>query len=106
MAQATVKHLPEEFSAEALDSALDDGSDSRDLEVPTSIANVRLRTSADLGADSWESSVNSRFHGSPENMQFFVDLHRSNPEACHRLAEAVTVLPEVGTELLGFRLLG
>jgi serine/threonine protein kinase/tetratricopeptide (TPR) repeat protein len=51
--------------------------------------------------DSWGSS----FKGSPEEAQLFIDLHRSNPEAAHRLAQAVTALPEVGTELLGFRLL-
>jgi eukaryotic-like serine/threonine-protein kinase len=106
MVQVAVKHPPAEISTGPLGSAADDGRDSGDLEVPTSVANVRLRTSAELGEDSSGSSIKSRFEGSPEKMEFFVDLHRSDPEACHRLAEAVTVLPEVGTELLGFRLLG
>src|SRR5207248_4888282 len=80
-------------------------SDMSALEAPTSVAKVRLQTSADLGVDSWGSSVKSCIQGSPEKMELFVDLHRSDPQACHRLAEAVTALPEVGTELLGFRLL-
>src|SRR5260370_26898729 len=100
MVQATAKPAAE-FGAGPLGGALAVGSDSGDLEVATSVAKVRLRTAADLDlvADSWESSVKSCFQGSPEKMQLFVDLHRSDPEACHRLAEAVTVLPEVGTEL-------
>jgi serine/threonine protein kinase/Flp pilus assembly protein TadD len=75
-----------------------------DLECLTSVAEVRLRSAQEIRAP-WESSVKSSFRGSPEEMKLFVDLHRSDPEACHRLVEAVTALPEVGTELLGFRLL-
>ncbi len=69
-------------------------------EDATSVAAVRLRTPADL-ASSWPSS----FQGPAEQAQFFVELHRSDPEAAHRLANAVIALPEVGTEFLGFRLL-
>jgi serine/threonine protein kinase/tetratricopeptide (TPR) repeat protein len=76
-----------------------------ELEFATSVAEVRLQSPGQLAIDPWESSVKSSFHASPEKMQLFVDLHRSDPEACHRLVEAVTALPEVGTELLGFRLL-
>jgi serine/threonine protein kinase/tetratricopeptide (TPR) repeat protein len=77
------------------------GGDSEHLDLATCVAAVRLRTPAELGASSWQSS----FKGSSDKAQLFVDLHRSNPEAAHRLTAAVTALPEVGTELLGFRLL-
>jgi serine/threonine protein kinase len=33
------------------------------------------------------------------------EVHRSDPDAADRLAQAVTAMPEVGTEFLGFRLL-
>jgi serine/threonine protein kinase/Flp pilus assembly protein TadD len=35
----------------------------------------------------------------------FLDLHRTDPQAAHRLAEAVTAMPEVGSDFVGFRLL-
>jgi serine/threonine protein kinase/tetratricopeptide (TPR) repeat protein len=81
------------------------GSAGSDLDCLTSVAEVRVQNLPQGGNIPWDSSVKSSFHGSPEQVQLFVDLHRSDPEACHRLVEAVTALPEVGTELLGFRLL-
>jgi serine/threonine protein kinase/tetratricopeptide (TPR) repeat protein len=83
----------------------DFSSDCSDLDFATAVAGVRLRTPAELGMGSWASSVQQSCHGSAGKAARFVDLHRSDPQACHRLAEAVTILPEVGTELLGFRLL-
>jgi serine/threonine protein kinase/tetratricopeptide (TPR) repeat protein len=81
------------------------GNEAGDLECLTSVAEVRLQSPQQNGVGPWDSSVHSSFRGSPDQLQLFVDLHRSDPEACHRLVEAVTALPEVGTELLGFSLL-
>jgi serine/threonine protein kinase/Flp pilus assembly protein TadD len=53
------------------------------------------------GIDSWCSS----FRGSAVHAELFRDVHRSDPDAASRLAEAVTTLPEVGTDFLGFRLI-
>jgi hypothetical protein len=103
MAPATVNPPPGGLEKESTGSNPEIGIDLAKLEFATSV-NVRPRTAAEAGMSSWESSVKSSFQGSPEKMQFFVDLHRSDPEGCHRLAEAVTAPPEVGTELLGFRL--
>src|SRR5262249_7616699 len=44
-------------------------------------------------------------HGPPEQAELFADLHRSDPEADHLQAQSAVAMPEVGTELLGFRLL-
>src|SRR5207249_12003510 len=60
----------------------------------------RLQRAEDL--DSWCDS----FAGSPDHARLFLDLHRSDPQAAHRLAMALTVMPDVGTEFLGFRLVG
>ncbi len=38
--------------------------------------------------------------------ELFRAVHRSDPEAAHRLAEAVLQMPEVGSDFLGFRLAG
>jgi serine/threonine protein kinase/tetratricopeptide (TPR) repeat protein len=84
---------------------LEASSGSAELGHATAVAQVRVQQAGDVGVPPWDSSVNSSFHGNSEQMQLFIDLHRSDPEACHRLVEAVTALPEVGTELLGFRLL-
>jgi eukaryotic-like serine/threonine-protein kinase len=69
------------------------------LEAATSHQEIRLQGPEDLG--SWQDSV----HGKPEHAGLFLDLHRSDAEAAGRLAQAVTAMPEVGTEFLGFRLL-
>src|SRR5579859_3314584 len=105
MARGTLPQTPEEFLAPPPSDASDVGNPGSDLDCCTSVAEVRVRSAEQLGGTPWDSSVNSSYHGSPQQMQLFVDLHRSDPEACHRLADAVTALPEVGTELLGFRLL-
>jgi serine/threonine protein kinase/Flp pilus assembly protein TadD len=52
--------------------------------------------------DSWFEA----FRGSAVHAGFFRDVHRRDPEAAARIAEAVTSLPEVGKDFLGFRLLG
>jgi serine/threonine protein kinase len=104
MSQGTIEHPRRESSALPSDITSDIDSNSAAVEFPTSIAEVLVRSPAEFGLSSSKSSQSS-FQGELDKTQFFVDLHRSNPEACHRLAAAVTVLPEVGTELLGFRLL-
>jgi serine/threonine protein kinase/tetratricopeptide (TPR) repeat protein len=69
------------------------------FEAVTSHQEIRLQTPEDLS--SWKDS----FRGSPEHAGLFLDIHRSDPETASRLAQAVTAMPEVGTEFLGFRLL-
>ena len=76
------------------DRAADPGSIGEIAESATSVAEVRLRTAAELEMSSWERSVGGPVRGSAEQVQFFMDLHRSNPEACHQMAEAATVWPE------------
>ncbi len=105
MAPRTQTQTPRALAADPASDTPDARHAGGDLESLTSVAEVRLRSAEEIVGSPWESSVKSSFHGSPEQMQLFVDLHRSDPEACHRLVEAVTALPDVGTELLGFRLL-
>ena len=45
------------------------------------------------------------FEGSPDHAAVFDELHRSDPGIAERLARAVTTMPQVGGELIGFRLL-
>src|SRR5947209_5050283 len=94
------REMPPAVQWPAADNRPDAVGGGEPQEAATSVAAVRLRSPADL-ASSWPSS----FQGSAEQAQFFVELHRSDPEAAHRLATAVIALPEVGTEFLGFRLL-
>jgi serine/threonine protein kinase/Flp pilus assembly protein TadD len=68
------------------------------LEVATAATPVQPQQPSDLA--SWGSS----FERAPEQAQLFLNFHRSDPEAAHDRLE-VPALPEVGTELLGFRLL-
>src|SRR5262249_15155131 len=51
--------------------------------------------------DSWCAS----YAAGPENAQLFRDLHRSDPRAANRLAEALNTMPEAGDQFLGFRLI-
>jgi serine/threonine protein kinase/Flp pilus assembly protein TadD len=67
-------------------------------EVATSFQQVHLRGAA--AVESWRDSLPK---DSP-HVDLFLELHRSDPEAAHRLAEAVTTMPEVGSDFLGFRL--
>jgi serine/threonine protein kinase/Tfp pilus assembly protein PilF len=50
--------------------------------------------------DAWCRSV----QGGSIHAELFRDVHRCDPEAASRLARAVTALPEVGADFLGFRL--
>jgi serine/threonine protein kinase/Flp pilus assembly protein TadD len=104
VAHGTMEHPQTGLNPERPDIALDPSSVGAGVEFHTSVAEVRLRTAAELERSSWERSVNGAMHGSPEQVQFFMDLHRSKPEVCHRMAEAAAAWPEVGTELMGFRL--
>ncbi len=45
------------------------------------------------------------FEGSEDHAAVFDELHRSDPVVAERLALAVTTMPRVGGELIGFRLL-
>jgi serine/threonine protein kinase/tetratricopeptide (TPR) repeat protein len=101
MAQATLKPHAAQPGTSSPNGAAEVVGKQEHLDVDTHAAPVRLRTPEELGLDSWKSS----FNGSPDQARLFVNLHRSNPEAAHRLAQSAVVLPEVGTELLGFRLL-
>jgi eukaryotic-like serine/threonine-protein kinase len=51
--------------------------------------------------DSWCKS----FPGSRDHAELFRDLHESGPESADRFAEAITTLPDAGTNFLGFRLI-
>src|SRR5262245_44757494 len=78
------------------DPAPDGGGDL--YEVATSFQQVRVCAPADL--ESWRNN----FPDGAAPVRLFLDLHRSDPEAAHRLAQAVTAMPEAGAEFLGFRL--
>src|SRR5438128_7144936 len=69
------------------------------FEVATSFQDVRLRDPGEL--QSWRDS----FPVAAQHADLFLDLHRTDPQAAHRLAEAVTAMPEVGSDFVGFRLL-
>jgi len=68
-------------------------------DVATSFQDVRLRDPGDV--QSWRDS----FPAVAAHADLFLDLHRTDPQAAHRLAEAVTAMPEVGSDFVGFRLL-
>src|SRR5947208_16928228 len=74
----------------------DAGRAGEHLDTATAVRPIQPQRPADLDLDSWASS----FQGGAEQAQLFLDLHRSDPEAAHRLAEAVLTIPEIGTELL------
>jgi serine/threonine protein kinase/Flp pilus assembly protein TadD len=73
-------------------------------QTAASYREFRLRQGAeDAGAvDSWCRS----FRGSGIHAELLRDVHRTDPRAADRLAEALTTLPEPGTDFLGFRLVG
>jgi serine/threonine protein kinase len=52
--------------------------------------------------DSWCDS----FPGHDEHARLFRDIHRANPQAASQLAEGLTAFPDVGTDFLGFHLVG
>src|SRR5947207_12427713 len=56
---------------------------------------------AALPLDEWSAS----FPGSPDHAALFRDLHRADPSAALRLAEAMAALPDVGTRFAGFDLI-
>lgn len=58
-------------------------------------------TGAIANLDSWCES----FAGNQDHARLFQDLHRSSPEAAYDLAEALTSMPEVGSDFLGFHLI-
>ncbi len=102
MSQATVKLLDPAADAPAPSGPSAGLHEQMHLDTPTSAAPVRLRTAAEIGADSSSSYLQDP----PAEAPLFVRLHRSHPEAAHQLAQSATAMPEVGTEILGFRLLG
>jgi len=55
--------------------------------------------------DAWLQSKSGSADIAP-GARFFHDLHRSDAAAADRLAAGLVRMPEVGTEFLGFRLLG
>src|SRR4051812_10695113 len=61
------------------------------LDIATSFQEVRLRDAA--GLQSWRDS----FPVGAAHADLFLDLHRSDPNAAHRLAQAVTAMPEAGS---------
>jgi len=75
------------------------GGDGDLYDVATSFQDVRLRDPGEV--QSWRDS----FPAVAAHADLFLDLHRTDPQAAHRLAEAVTAMPEVGSDFVGFRLL-
>jgi serine/threonine protein kinase/tetratricopeptide (TPR) repeat protein len=97
MVQATVKCTVQAATSFAEHCAAGDGAA---LEAPTCARPVRVRAPEEFEADSWKS-----VHATPEQAQLFTDLHRSDPQAAHQHVQGAAAMPEVGTELLGFRLI-
>jgi eukaryotic-like serine/threonine-protein kinase len=98
MVQATLKHPSKSMSRRTVDVAEADREVG--MNSPTSVGPIRIRSAEECDAESWKS-----LHGAPEQAGLFADLHRSDPEADQLQAQAAVAMPEVGTELLGFRLL-
>src|SRR6266851_560127 len=80
-------------------SEIGNGSVEGHLEEVTAFQKVQIRRLEDLG--SWTDS----FLDNPEQVRLLQEVHRSDPRAAHRLAQAAIALPEVGTEFVGFRLI-
>jgi serine/threonine protein kinase/predicted Zn-dependent protease len=80
------------------DGAAEEGREASGLEQAASA----YRDARD-GGDDLESSFRAR--GVPEEYaELFLDVQRRDPRSAGRLARAVSSLPVVGSELLGFRL--
>ena len=77
------------------------GKDSQDGLYQAAVSYRRFRLGNSDNLDSWCQS----FPGSRDHAELFRDLHRSGPESADRLAEAITTLPDAGTDFLGFRLI-
>ena len=69
--------------------------------VARSFRHFQKNASPAKGMDFWYLS----FPGRREHAQLFRDLHGYDPQAADRLALAMTSMPEVGSEFLGFFLL-
>src|SRR5262249_43923372 len=71
-------------------------------EVAAAYQAFRLRQGEEdaNAVDRWCRS----FRGNSVHAELFRDMHRSDPEAASRLARAVSTLPDMGTDFLGFRL--
>ena len=87
--QASTRVLPEEVHHRLEDAA----QAYQRFRLKTPVGDVS-------GLDSWCAT----FAGAPEHAELFREVHRSDPQAAYRLAEALTSLPEVGDTFLGFRL--
>ena len=92
MVQATASFSPRQTREDPVDGVMECSCDGQHLEAGTLVEPIRVRTAPDLGLESWGNSA------TPEHAELFLDLHRSDPEMAHRLARAVTTMPEVGTE--------
>src|SRR5262245_4067021 len=57
----------------------------------------QLPTAAPEDLDRWCAA----FPGNPAHAQLFRDLHRHDPAAADRLAEALTAMPTVGVKVAG-----
>ncbi len=71
------------------------------VDLATCVAAVQLRSPADLVLGSRQHSGQD----SAEKVQPFAALLCADPKTVHRVDQAITALPAVGTEWLGFRLL-
>src|SRR5262245_51964540 len=76
------------------------GTSSTSLEVAASEFQ-RVRPDGPEEVDRWCHS----FAGPVGHAELFRAIHRAQPPAAERLAQAVTQLPEAGTSFQGFRLL-
>jgi eukaryotic-like serine/threonine-protein kinase len=74
-------------------------SDADGIDQVTALQEVQVRRMEDL--PSWSDSGLSNL----EQMKLLEEVHRSDPQVAHRLAQAAVAMPEVGTDFLGFRLL-
>jgi serine/threonine protein kinase/tetratricopeptide (TPR) repeat protein len=61
---------------------------------------VQNHSGATVLLDSWCAS----YKGNPEPAQLFRELHQTDPQAAERLAEALTTMPEAGSQFQGFQL--
>jgi serine/threonine protein kinase/regulator of sirC expression with transglutaminase-like and TPR domain len=78
------------------------GSSSSSLET-VARAYQRFRRQPDQDRDV--SAALDAFPADFEVAELFGEMHRSDPKAADRLAQAVVSLPEAGSDFLGFRLL-
>lgn len=85
--------------------SLDDQPQSGFEEVALAYQEFRWQHTEDDPTALHDYEWCSSFRSCKEHAELFREVHRSDPQAAHRLAQAITSMPKAGTEFYSFRLL-